>query len=149
MNMQHADGREKQTVKDTDGNMTRPKIRSAFIMDPYVLIVREDDTLGLFVGEPSRGKIRRKDMSAFGDKVRVRLYTPLFSFADALVQRLRYSSATFFEDTLGRFRIVEVGSNTNVGDSSIPSQWIVLCRMSGIIEVTQSNFCLGEITEQS
>lgn len=65
----HIDGGEKQTVKDTDGNMTRPKIRSACIMDPYVLILREDDTLGLFVGEPSRGKVRRKDMSAFGDKV--------------------------------------------------------------------------------
>jgi cleavage and polyadenylation specificity factor subunit 1 len=40
-------------------------------MDPYVLIMREDDTLGLFVGEPSRGKVRRKDMSAFGDKARI------------------------------------------------------------------------------
>jgi cleavage and polyadenylation specificity factor subunit 1 len=39
-------------------------------MDPYVLIIREDDTLGLFVGEPSRGKVRRKDMSSFGDKAR-------------------------------------------------------------------------------
>ena len=71
--MTYTDGSEKQTVKDTDGNMTRPKIRSASVMDPYVLIIREDDTLGLFVGEPSRGKIRRKDMSAFGDKVGVHL----------------------------------------------------------------------------
>lgn len=49
--------------------MTRPRIRFAAILDPFVLVLREDDTLGLFVGEPSRGKIRRKDMSALGDKV--------------------------------------------------------------------------------
>ena len=64
------DGVEKQVIKDTDGNMTRPRIRAASILDPFVLVLREDDTLGLFVGEPARGKIRRKDMSALGDKVR-------------------------------------------------------------------------------
>ena len=52
-----------------DGNMTRPKIRACSISDPFILILREDDTLGLFVGEAERGKIRRKDMSAMGEKV--------------------------------------------------------------------------------
>jgi cleavage and polyadenylation specificity factor subunit 1 len=52
-----------------DGKMPRPKIRSCSISDPFVLILREDDSLGLFIGEPDRGKIRRKDMSPMGDKV--------------------------------------------------------------------------------
>ena len=64
-----ADGTERQTIQDMDGKMPRPKIRSCSISDPFVLIIREDDSLGLFIGEPDRGKIRRKDMSPMGDKV--------------------------------------------------------------------------------
>ena len=56
--------------------MTRPKIRACSISDPFILILREDDTLGLFVGEAERCKIRRKDMSALGEKVS----TPNFSY---------------------------------------------------------------------
>lgn len=52
-----------------DGNNVRPKIRACHISDPFILIIREDDTLGLFIGEAERGKIRRKDMSTMGDKV--------------------------------------------------------------------------------
>ena len=63
------DGTERQIIKDMDGNMPRPKIRYCSICDPFVLIVREDDSIGLFIGEPERGKIRRKDMSPMGDKV--------------------------------------------------------------------------------
>jgi cleavage and polyadenylation specificity factor subunit 1 len=63
------DGTERQIIKDMDGNMPRPKIRSCSISDPFVFIVREDDSIGLFIGETERGKIRRKDMSPMGDKV--------------------------------------------------------------------------------
>lgn len=49
--------------------MSRPRIRSACIQDPFIVILREDDTLGLFVGEPAKLKLRRKDMSLLGDKV--------------------------------------------------------------------------------
>jgi cleavage and polyadenylation specificity factor subunit 1 len=49
--------------------MSRPKIRHCSICDPFVLIVREDDSIGLFLGESERGKIRRKDMTPMGDKV--------------------------------------------------------------------------------
>ena len=49
--------------------MPRPKIRYCSISDPFVLILREDDSLGLFIGEIERGKIRRKDMSPMGEKV--------------------------------------------------------------------------------
>lgn len=64
------DGSERQTIPDKDGNMPRPKIRACSISDPFVLVLREDDSIGLFIGEPERGKIRRKDMSPMGDKVR-------------------------------------------------------------------------------
>jgi len=63
------DGTERQVIQDKDGQMSRPRIRACSISDPFVLILREDDTLGLFVGEAERGKIRRKDMSTMGEKV--------------------------------------------------------------------------------
>jgi hypothetical protein len=64
-----SDGSERQIIKDVDGNMPRPRIRACSICDPFVLILREDDTIGLFIGETERGKIRRKDMSPMGEKV--------------------------------------------------------------------------------
>lgn len=63
------DGTERQVIKDMDGNVPRPKIRACSISDPFVLIIREDDSIGMFIGETERGKIRRKDMSPMGDKV--------------------------------------------------------------------------------
>ena len=63
------DGNERQIIKDMEGNVPRAKIKSCSICDPYVLIFREDDTIGLFIGETTRGKIRRKDMSPMGEKV--------------------------------------------------------------------------------
>ncbi len=62
------DGTERQCIKDVDATGPRPKIRACSIADPFVLIVRDDDTIGLFI-ETDRGKIRRKDMSPMGDKV--------------------------------------------------------------------------------
>jgi len=67
------DGTERQIIKDMEGNNQRPKIKYCSICDPFVFILREDDTIGLFIGEPERGKIRRKDMSPMGEKVRVSL----------------------------------------------------------------------------
>jgi cleavage and polyadenylation specificity factor subunit 1 len=63
------DGAERQAISDKDGNIPRPKIRACSISDPFVLVIREDDSIGLFVGEPEKGRIRRKDMLAMGDKV--------------------------------------------------------------------------------
>ncbi len=48
--------------------MKRPKIRHCNISDPFILIIREDDSLGLFVGNSETGRIRRKDMTAMGEK---------------------------------------------------------------------------------
>lgn len=64
------DGTERQKIDDLDGKLARPKIRACSICDPFVLIIREDDSIGLFLGETERGKIRRKDMSPMGDKAR-------------------------------------------------------------------------------
>jgi cleavage and polyadenylation specificity factor subunit 1 len=63
------DGTERQIIKDMDGNMPRPKIRGCSISDPFFFIVHEDDSIGLFIGETERGKIRREDMSPMGDRV--------------------------------------------------------------------------------
>jgi hypothetical protein len=63
------DGTERQIIKDMEGNNQRPRIKYCSICDPFVFILREDDTIGLFIGEPERGKIRRKDMSPMGEKV--------------------------------------------------------------------------------
>lgn len=49
--------------------MPRARIKACSICDPFVLILREDETIGLFIGETERGKIRRKDMSPMGEKV--------------------------------------------------------------------------------
>ena len=67
------DGSPRQKIQDLDGNMPRPKIRACSICDPYVLVFREDDSIGLFI-DTERGKIRRKDMSPMGDKVRYFLF---------------------------------------------------------------------------
>ena len=57
------DGTKRQSIKDMDGNLLRPKIRACSISGPFVLIVKEDDSIGLFMGETERGKSRRKDVS--------------------------------------------------------------------------------------
>lgn len=65
------DGTERQIIKDLDGNMPRPKIRACSICDPFVLVIREDDSIGLFIGETTgKIRVRRKDMSPMGDKVK-------------------------------------------------------------------------------
>jgi hypothetical protein len=63
-----------------EGNNQRPRIKYCSICDPFAFILREDDTIGLFIGEPERGKIRRKDMSPMGEKVRCYLCVfPLYT----------------------------------------------------------------------
>jgi cleavage and polyadenylation specificity factor subunit 1 len=65
-----SDGIERQTIKDMDKDTgaIRAKIRSCSIADPFILFIREDNTLGLFIGE--KGGVRRKDMTPLGNKVR-------------------------------------------------------------------------------
>ncbi|KAG5351787.1 hypothetical protein C0989_004941 [Termitomyces sp. Mn162] len=107
------DGTERQIIKDMDGNMPRPKIRACSISDPFVLIVREDDSIGLFIGETERGKIRRKDMSPMGDKVRL--------FEKNLKSSLALDGAT-----------TTLQAAVNPGSSG---QSLLLVRPQGILEV--------------
>ncbi|KAF9486143.1 hypothetical protein BDN70DRAFT_870239 [Pholiota conissans] len=120
------DGTERQIIKDMDANMPRPKIRACSISDPFVLIVREDDTIGLFIGETERGKIRRKDMSAMGDKVS------------------RYLTGCFYADTTGLFERQSVspassGDVTTTLQAAVNAdnkgQWLLLMRPQGVMEI--------------
>ncbi|KAF8886814.1 CPSF A subunit region-domain-containing protein [Infundibulicybe gibba] len=122
------DGTERQIIKDVDGNMPRPKIRACHISDPLVLILREDDSIGLFI-ETECGRIGRKDMSPMGDKTS------------------RYLAGCFYTDSTG---ILEsnLESPPAVGGANQPvtasqaagttgnrSQWLVLVRPQGIMEI--------------
>ncbi|KAH7925063.1 hypothetical protein BV22DRAFT_1119797 [Leucogyrophana mollusca] len=120
------DGSERQIIKDMDGNMPRARIKSCSICDPFVLILREDETIGLFIGETERGKIRRKDMSPMGEK------------------SSRYLAGSFFTDTTGLF---EVAANEAAADKNVTStlqaavtagnrtQWLVLVRPQSVMEI--------------
>ncbi|KAI0052046.1 hypothetical protein FA95DRAFT_1593031 [Auriscalpium vulgare] len=122
------DGTERQIIKDMEGNNFRPKIKQCSICDPFVFILREDETIGLFVGAADRGKIRRKDMSPMGEKTS------------------RYIAGSFYTDSSGIFQ-----THTNAGtagdgqpDTSTlqavmnagqKSQWLILCRPQGVMEI--------------
>ncbi|KAJ7624997.1 CPSF A subunit region-domain-containing protein [Mycena polygramma] len=125
------DGTERQIIKDVDGSMPRPKIRACSISDPYVIVIREDDSIGMFI-ETDRGRIRRKDMSAMGDK------------------SSRYLTGYFFSDLTGLFdsclesaavpnSAVSVEKNqtstlSGVGSGN-RSKWLVLVRPQGVVEI--------------
>ncbi|KIL64860.1 hypothetical protein M378DRAFT_77599 [Amanita muscaria Koide BX008] len=118
------DGTERQIIKDMDGNVPRPKIKACSICDPFVLIFREDDTIGLFIGEMERGKIRRKDMSPMGEK------------------SSRYLSGCFFVDSTRLFESQYEGSLSTAMTSTVQSvsagsrsQWLILLRPQGIMEI--------------
>nr|VWP00056.1 Amidohydrolase family protein [Ganoderma boninense] len=120
------DGTERQSIKDLDGNTARPRIRSCSICDPFILIIREDDTIGLFIGEIERGKIRRKDMSPMGEKTS------------------KYLAGHFYTDTSGLFQTflnadvsVEAATSTLQGamGTGDKTHWLVLVRPQGVVEI--------------
>ncbi|KAI0313592.1 CPSF A subunit region-domain-containing protein [Amylostereum chailletii] len=125
------DGTERQIIKDMDGNTYRPKIKHCSICDPFVLIIRDDETIGLFIGEPERGKVRRKDMSPMGEKTS------------------RYVAGSFHTDTTGLFRLQTTDDPTSptagpqgntstlqmAMDAGQKSQWLILCRPQGVMEI--------------
>ncbi|KAF7329846.1 Cleavage and polyadenylation specific protein [Mycena kentingensis (nom. inval.)] len=118
------DGSERQNIADKDGSMPRAKIRACSICDPYVIVIREDDSIGMFI-DTDRGKIRRKDMSPMGDK------------------SSRYLTGCFFVDTTGLFDScfeTAVPPNSAVsatanGTSSMQSKWLLLVRPNGVFEI--------------
>lgn len=160
------DGTEKQVIKDMDGNMTRPRIRYASIYDPCIVILREDDTMGLFIGEPSKLKLRRKDMSMLGDRVSLGAsLEPDLNIPNFVPQRSRYASASFYYDHSGLLRSAQPadqppetpvewdGGATSEreakpeNDKPQASQWLVLTRPTGAFEVTLfRSFTLSEFS---
>ncbi|KAF8119582.1 CPSF A subunit region-domain-containing protein [Boletus edulis] len=126
------DGTERQIIKDMDGNMPRARVKACSICDPFVLILREDETIGLFIGETERGKIRRKDMSPMGEKTS------------------RYLAGCFYTDITGVFEMTTTDGTVTASSSADKnitstlqaavtaghnSQWLVLVRPQGIIEI--------------
>ncbi|KAJ7130141.1 CPSF A subunit region-domain-containing protein [Mycena epipterygia] len=122
------DGNERQVIKDMDGTMPRPKIRACSISDPFVIVIREDDSIGMFI-ETDKGRIRRKDMSPMGDK------------------SSRYLTGCFFSDSTGLFdsclessaapssAVSATQTSTLAGVSSgNHGKWLVLVRPSGVVE---------------
>ena len=139
-----------------DGNMTRPRIRYASINDPFIVILREDDTMGLFIGEPSKSKLRRKDMSMLGDRVclaYLRVLEPDLPVSHLTAQRSRYASASFYFDHSGLLRSAQPadqppetpvewdGGATSErearpeNEKPLASHWLVLTRPTGAFEV--------------
>ena len=132
-----------------EGNNQRPKIKYCSICDPFVFILREDDTIGLFIGEPERGKIRRKDMSPMGEKVRLSHTYLLFQTLTILRKTSRYIAGSFFNDTTGMFKTrVNENAPASNGDAQPATatlqaamtagqktQWLMLCRPQGVVEV--------------
>ncbi|KIP11832.1 hypothetical protein PHLGIDRAFT_98931 [Phlebiopsis gigantea 11061_1 CR5-6] len=121
------DGTERQIIKDLDGSVPRPKIRFCSICDPFIMVIREDDSLGLFIGELERGKIRRKDMSPMGEKTS------------------KYIAGCFFTDSTGIFNAranaaAAADKNVtstlqNVINAGAKTQWLLLCRPQGVLEI--------------
>ncbi|KAG5641144.1 hypothetical protein DXG03_005895 [Asterophora parasitica] len=121
-----SDGTERQIIKDMEGNIPRPKIRACSISDPFVLILREDESIGLFIGETERGKIRRKDMSPMGDKTS------------------RYLAGCFYVDSTGLFeQNLKTSIPLNGGTSTLQAavnagskgQSLILVRPQGVMEI--------------
>ena len=133
-----------------EGNNQRPKIKYCSICDPFVFILREDDTIGLFIGEPERGKIRRKDMSPMGEKVRFSHISYILPRTLIVLRKAsRYIAGSFFDDTTGMFKtcvnenLSAANGDAQPATSTLQSamtagqktQWLMLCRPQGVVEV--------------
>ena len=110
------------------------------------MVIREDDSLGLFIGESERGKIRRKDMSPMGDKVGLERASLARIPLNRCVQTSKYIAGCFFSDTTGVFK-TKAAADGSAADPNVTStlqsamnagtktQWLLLCRPQGVLEV--------------
>ncbi|KAJ6612805.1 CPSF A subunit region-domain-containing protein [Mycena sp. CBHHK59/15] len=125
------DGTERQIIKDVDGNMPRPKIRACSISDPFVIVIREDDSIGMFI-ETERGRIRRKDMSPMGDKSSRYLTGCFYSDTNGLLD-------SCLESTAVPNSAVSVDKNQTSTVSGVSSgnrsKWLILVRPQGVVEI--------------
>ncbi|KAJ8502824.1 hypothetical protein ONZ45_g11405 [Pleurotus djamor] len=128
------DGGERQSIKDLDAsNIPRPKTRACSICDPFVLIFREDDSIGLYVGETERGKIRRKDMSAMGDKTSRYLTGCFYTDTSGLFAKQFHPATTTSSSTAeSKPATTTLHGAVNAGAQT---QWLILVRPQGIMEI--------------
>ncbi|KAH7882293.1 CPSF A subunit region-domain-containing protein [Phlebopus sp. FC_14] len=126
------DGSERQILKDMDGNIPRPRIKTCSICDPFVLIIREDETIGLYIGETERGKIRRKDMTPMGEKTSRYLAGCFYTDASGLFQATMTDAAVVASTSADKNVTSTLQAAVTAGNNS---QWLVLVRPQGIMEI--------------
>ncbi|KAF8268563.1 CPSF A subunit region-domain-containing protein [Lactarius quietus] len=125
------DGTERQIIKDMEGNNQRPRIKYCSICDPFVFILREDDTMVYLLESPSAARSDGKTCRQWGRK-----WVSDF----ALYRR------SFFMDSTGIFktRANENGPSANgdatstlhsAMDAGQKTQWLMLCRPQGVVEI--------------
>ncbi|CEL62153.1 Protein CFT1 OS=Cryptococcus neoformans var, neoformans serotype D (strain B-3501A) GN=CFT1 PE=3 SV=1 [Rhizoctonia solani AG-1 IB] len=149
------DGGERQLYLDAEGNKPRPKIKSAHVADPFIVVLREDDTFGLFVGDTAKGRVRRKDVSHFGDNGTICLSASFFTDHTDLFQIRKPGDVVPTHSSTGshRRRAGESSSSKrraarksrggpaasttleNIVDAEHGTQWLVVLRKNGLFEI--------------
>lgn len=109
---------ERQLIMDVDGQKSRTRIKYASIVEPYILILREDDTLGLFCAAENGRKLRRKNMAPLGDGS-------------------LYLAATFWRDERAILSIEGELEQAKEGDKASEERglFLFLVRPPGVLEV--------------
>ena len=146
-------------INDMEGDNQRPKTKHGSICDPFVFILREDDTIGLFIGESERGKIRRKDISPTGEKDRH--YYALFPYTNRLTEDItlycwlilqRHSwhilNSRERECAWREWRCTLATSTLQVAMTAgqKKTQWLMLGRPVGVVEVSSRHVILSITT---
>ncbi|ELU39366.1 cleavage factor protein [Rhizoctonia solani AG-1 IA] len=150
------DGAERQLYLDAEGNKPRPKIKVAHVADPFIVVLREDDTFGLFVGDTAKGRVRRKDVSHFGENGTICASASFFTDHTDLFQirkpgdvvathsgpgshrRRPGESSSSKRRASRKSRGGPAASTTleNIVDAEHGTQWLVVLRKNGFFEVS-------------
>ncbi|KAF8719078.1 mRNA cleavage, partial [Rhizoctonia solani] len=149
------DGAERQLYLDAEGNKPRPKIKVAHVADPFIVVLREDDTFGLFVGDTAKGRVRRKDVSHFGENGTICASASFFTDHTDLFQirkpgdvvathsgpgshrRRPGESSSSKRRASRKSRGGPAASTTleNIVDAEHGTQWLVVLRKNGFFEI--------------
>ncbi|QRW23646.1 cleavage and polyadenylation specificity factor protein [Rhizoctonia solani] len=137
------DGAERQLYLDAEGNKPRPKIKVAHVADPFIVVIREDDTFGLFVGDTAKGRgTICASASFFTD------HTDLFQIrkpGDVVAahsgpgshRRRPGESSSSKRRASRKSRGGPAASTTleNIVDAEHGTQWLVVLRKNGFFEI--------------
>ncbi|CAE6490781.1 unnamed protein product, partial [Rhizoctonia solani] len=149
------DGAERQLYLDAEGNKPRPKIKAAHVADPFIVVLREDDTFGLFVGDTTKGRVRRKDVSHFGENGTVCASASFFTDHTDLFQVRKPGEAVPTHSGGGSHRRragessnskrraprksrggpIAPATLENIVDADHGTQWLVVLRKNGSFEI--------------